>query len=287
MYNCPTLFQAHLSSVHLPKPIDLMGLLQIVVLAVVQGLTEFLPVSSSGHLILVPYLTSWPDQGLEFDLSVHIGTLTAIVIYFRRTLWEMLRDWCLSIGRRAPVGHSTLAWGILWGTIPVGVVGLLFRHQIETTLRSPYVVACTTIGFGLLLWAADRRTGRRSESEIGWLDVLTIGCAQALALVPGTSRSGITITAGLFRGLSREAAARFSFLLAVPAMTGAGFAEIIGVEPTTVHADAKAVVFGAVLSAITGLACIHFFLKWLTRFGLAPFVVYRLLLGITLFALLL
>ncbi len=257
-----------------------MDSLQIIVLAVIQGITEFLPISSSGHLILVPYLTSWPDQGLDFDLAVHIGTLTAIVAYFRRTLWAMARDWLRSVAQRREVGESRLAWAVLFGTIPAGLVGLLFRHDIETTLRSPFVVACTTIGYAVLLFAADR-FGRqqRDERSIGWLDVVVIGCAQALALVPGTSRSGVTITAGLFRGLSRAAAARFSFLLAVPVMTAAGLAELAGYADGDVAVDTRAVVLGLVVSAITGFACIHFFLKWLTRYGVLPYVLYRLALG--------
>ena len=264
-----------------------MDTLQIVVLAVIQGLTEFLPISSSGHLILVPYFTNWPDQGLEFDLAVHIGTLTAIVAYFRNTLFAMARDWTFSIAQRREVGESRLAWAVLFGTIPAGIVGLLFRHDIETTLRSPLVVAYTTTGYAILLWLADRNRGARSEKTIGWLDVVVIGCAQALALVPGTSRSGVTMTAGLFRNLSREAAARFSFLLAVPVMTAAGLAELAGYADNTAPVDTRALVLGLVISALSGFACIHYFLKWLTRFGMLPYVIYRLALGAVLFLLLL
>jgi undecaprenyl-diphosphatase len=263
-----------------------MDSLQIVVLAIVQGITEFLPISSSGHLILVPYFTNWPDQGLEFDLAVHIGTLTAIVVYFRRTLAAMAGDWVRSCVQRREVGESRLAWAVLFGTIPAGVVGLVFRHDIETTLRSPLVVACTTVGYALLLFVADRNRGTRDERSIGWLDVIIIGCAQALALVPGTSRSGVTMTAGLFRNLSREAAARFSFLLAVPVMAAAGLAEAAGYagESAAGPVDTRAIVLGLVLSAITGFACIHYFLKALTRFGMVPYVIYRLVLGAVLFA---
>ncbi len=266
-----------------------MDSLQIVVLAIVQGITEFLPISSSGHLILVPYFTNWPDQGLEFDLAVHIGTLTAIVAYFRKTLAAMARDWVLSVAQRREVGESRLAWAVLFGTIPAGVVGLLFRHDIETTLRSPFVVACTTVGYALLLLAADWRRGTRDERSIGWLDVVVIGCAQALALVPGTSRSGVTMTAGLFRNLSREAAARFSFLLAVPVMAAAGLAEVAGYAGESVSGpvDTRAIVLGLAVSAVTGFACIHYFLKWLTRFGMVPYVIYRLILGAVLFVVLL
>jgi undecaprenyl-diphosphatase len=264
-----------------------MDSLQIVVLAVIQGITEFLPISSSGHLILVPYFTNWPDQGLEFDLAVHIGTLTAIVAYFRRTLAAMARDWVRSVAQRREVGESRLAWAVLFGTIPAGLVGLAFRHDIETTLRSPFVVACTTIGYALLLLVADKfGAQQRDERSIGWLDVVVIGCAQALALVPGTSRSGVTITAGLFRNLSREAAARFSFLLAVPVMAAAGLAELAGYAGNTAPIDTRALVLGLVISAVTGFACIHYFLKWLTRFGMLPYVLYRLVLGAVLLTLL-
>jgi undecaprenyl-diphosphatase len=265
-----------------------MDSLHIVVLAIVQGITEFLPISSSGHLILVPYFTNWPDQGLEFDLAVHVGTLTAIVAYFRRTLAAMARDWVSSVIQRREVGESRLAWAVLFGTIPAGLAGLFFRHDIETTLRSPLVVACTTIGYALLLFVADRvGKQQRNERSIGWLDVAVIGCAQALALVPGTSRSGVTITAGLFRNLSRDAAARFSFLLAVPVMTAAGLAELAGYADSTAPIDTRAIVLGLAVSAVTGFACIHYFLKWLTRYGVLPYVIYRLVLGAVLLALVL
>ncbi len=256
-----------------------MAIFQIIVLAIIQGITEFLPISSSGHLILVPYFTNWPDQGIEFDVAVHIGTLTAIVAYFHRRLIAMARDFVLSVIERREVGESRLAWAVLFGTIPAGLVGLLFRDDIETTLRSPVVVACTMIGYAVLLFIADRRRGQRDERAIGWLDVVVIGCAQALSLVPGTSRSGITMTAGLFRGFSREAAARFSFLLAVPVMTAAGLGEVLRLGEHAGPVDVRALLLGLVLSALTGFACIHYFLKWLTRFGMLPYVLYRLALG--------
>jgi undecaprenyl-diphosphatase len=259
-----------------------MDSLQIIVLAIVQGITEFLPISSSGHLILVPYVTNWPDQGLEFDLAIHMGTLTAIVVYFRRILAAMARDWVRSLAQRQEVGESRLAWAVILGTIPAGVVGMLLQDDIETTLRSPLVVAFTTIGYAVLLFVADRRPGTRHERTITWLDVVVIGCAQALALVPGTSRSGVTMTAGLFRGLSREAAARFSFLLAVPITAAAGLSKLAGYDGDAGPIDARAFVLGAVLSGVTGLVCIHYLLKWLTRFGMLPYVLYRLVLGVVL-----
>jgi undecaprenyl-diphosphatase len=194
----------------------------------------------------------------------------------------MARDWLASVARRRTVGTSRLAWAVLFGTIPAGVVGLLARAPIET-LRSPLVVACTTIGFGGLLWLADRRKGARTEHDVGWRDVLVIGCAQALALVPGTSRSGVTITAGLFSGLTREAAARFSFLLAGPVMTAAGLSELVHFASADVVVDTYALVLGTLVSAVTGFAVIHFFLRWLTRYGVLPYVLYRLALGTVLF----
>ena len=265
-----------------------MDSLHIVVLAIVQGITEFLPISSSGHLILVPYFTNWPDQGLEFDMAVHLGTLMAIVVYFRTTLAAMARDWVRSVAQRREVGESRLAWAVLFGTIPAGLVGLVLRDDIETTLRSPLVIACTTIGYAVLLFAADRfGSHQRNERSVGWLDVVVIGCAQALALIPGTSRSGVTMTAGLFRGMSRQAAARFSFLLAVPVTAAAGLSEISGYAEQAVPLDTRTLVLGVVVSAVTGFASIHYLLKWLTRFGMLPYVLYRLALGALLLTLLL
>jgi undecaprenyl-diphosphatase len=260
-------------------------LLQIVILALVQGLTEFLPISSSAHLILVPVLTDWPDQGLAFDVAVHAGTLTAVVLYFRRELARMLVEWFASFkGGLTP--DARLAWAVLIGTIPVGLAGLLFKGVIETQLRSPIVIAVATIVFGLLLWYADR-TGKRSKNEYGLLllDVLIIGLAQALALIPGTSRSGITITAALMLGLNREAAARFSFLLSIPVIFLAGSLETMVYLNTASVEDAQALLIGALISAVSAYACIHYFLKLLERIGMMPFVAYRLVLGVVLVAL--
>jgi len=260
-------------------------ILQVVILALVQGLTEFLPISSSAHLILVPVLTDWPDQGLAFDVAVHAGTLTAVVLYFRKELARMFVDWLASFkGRSTPDGR--LAWAVLIGTIPVGIAGLVFKDLIETQLRSPMVIAVATIVFGLLLWFADR-TGKRSKSEYGLLlcDVLTIGLAQALALIPGTSRSGITITAALMLGLKREAAARFSFLLSIPVIFLAGSFETMEYLGAASIQDAQPLLLGAFISAISAYACIHYFLKLLDRIGMMPFVAYRLVLGVVLVAL--
>ncbi|MDH5326705.1 MAG: undecaprenyl-diphosphate phosphatase [Gammaproteobacteria bacterium] len=261
-----------------------MELIQIIVLALVQGLTEFLPISSSAHLILVPRLVDWPDQGLAFDVAVHVGTLSAVVLYFRQEVQAMSVDWVVSLKTRQQTTNSRLAWAVLFGTIPAGLAGLAFKGFIEGNLRSPLVLAGTTVIFGLLLWAADVSGKRnRDETSIGWKDVLIIGCAQALALIPGTSRSGATMTAALFLGLSREAAARFSFLLSIPVIFLSGLLVVKDLVEQNAAVDWQALVWGTVLAGITAYLCIHFFLKLLEKIGMLPFVIYRLVLGAFLF----
>lgn len=260
-----------------------MDLIQIIVLAVVQGLTEFLPISSSAHLILVPVLTDWQDQGLAFDVAVHVGTLLAVLAYFRHDLLLMARDWFRSFTGPASA-NARLAWAVLAGTVPAALAGLLFKDAIETWLRSPLVIATTTIVFGLLLWWADVRGRRnRDEHEVGWRDAVVIGCAQALALIPGTSRSGVTMTAGLAMGLTRKAAARFSFLLSIPIILLAGGYQSLQLATQPGQAHWGVMLTGVVLSGISAYLCIHFFLKLLDRVGMLPFVIYRLVLGVFLF----
>jgi undecaprenyl-diphosphatase len=262
-----------------------MDFIQLFVLSIVQGLTEFLPVSSSAHLILVPILSGWEDQGLAFDVAVHVGTLSAVVIYFRKELILMSHDWVQSIRTSRHTAESRLAWGVIIGTIPVGIVGLLFKDVIETSLRSPLVIATTTIIFGLVLWWADARGKRqRDEYTLSYKDIIIIGCAQALALIPGTSRSGITITAGLLLGLSRAGAARFSFLLSIPAILLPGLLKTLDLIKTTDSAvDWQTLFQGAFLSGVTAFLVIHFFLKLLEKTGMMPYVYYRLILGAFLF----
>ena len=261
-----------------------MDLIQIVVLALVQGLTEFLPISSSAHLILVPIISDWQDQGLAFDVAVHAGTLIAVVTYFRKEISKMFVEWLGSL-KGKHTEDSKLAWAVLVGTIPVGLAGLLFKDFISGNLRTPLVIATTTIVFGLLLWLADK-TGQRSrdEHQLSWKDILLIGVAQAIALIPGTSRSGITITAALLLGLSRQAAARFSFLLSIPVIVLAGGVETLDYLKVASSSDARDLLMGAMISAISAYACIHYFLKLLERIGMMPFVIYRLVLGLALFA---
>lgn len=262
-----------------------MDIVQIIVLALVQGLTEFLPISSSAHLILVPMLTNWQDQGLAFDVAVHAGTLAAVVFYFRREVSRMFMQWFGSLaGQHTP--DSRLAWAVLIGTIPVGLAGLLFKDVIELHLRSPLVIATTTIVFGLLLWVADRKQHTpKDEYAIGIKLALIIGVAQAVALIPGTSRSGITITAALLLGLSRKASARFSFLLSIPVIVLAGGFEAMDYLSVANINDAGDLLIGAVVSAVSAYLCIHYFLKLLDTISMLPFVIYRLILGVFLFAL--
>lgn len=256
-----------------------MDTLHIIVLALVQGLTEFLPISSEAHLILVPVVTHWQDQGLVFDVGINIGTLSAVVIYFRKELMAMIRDWFASFaGKHTP--DSRLAWMVGIGTIPVGLAGLMFRDFVAENLRSPLVIATASIVFGLLLWFSDRRGKRiRDEYSLSWKDVLVIGVAQAFALIPGTSRSGITITAALLLGLNRQGAARFSFLLSIPVIALAGGLEMLDYLKVASITDLNDVLLGALISGVSAYACIHFFLKMLERVGMLPFVVYRLILG--------
>ncbi len=260
-----------------------MELFQILILALVQGLTEFLPISSSAHLILVPQFTGWSDQGLAFDIAVHLGTLIAVVSYFRHQLQSMAVEWVGSLTGKGMTPDARLAWAVGLGTIPVGLAGLLFKDGIELYLRSPLVIAVTTLLFGALLWWADRSSRQEiDEHQMGWRVVAMVAVAQALALIPGTSRSGITITAGLMMGLTRQGAARFSFLLSIPVIVLAGGLETRELIERGAGVDWNALLLGTLFSAVSAYLCIHYFLKLLDRIGMLPFVIYRLLLGVLL-----
>jgi len=260
-----------------------MEWLQILVLAVVQGVTEFLPVSSSAHLILVPVFTGWEDQGLVFDVALHFGSLAAVVLYFRRELVVMSRSWARSLVTRKTDAEARLAWAVLLGTIPVGLAGLALNDVIETALRLPLYIAAGLIMFGIVLaWADWRHRGERNEHQLKWADVVFIGFAQAIALFPGTSRSGITITAGLMLGLSREAASRFSFLLSIPVIVIATGLQTMELLDSGQAIDYLAMGTGTVLSGISAYLCIHYFLVFINRIGMQPFVLYRIALGVLL-----
>jgi len=255
-----------------------MELIQTVVLAVVQGLTEFLPISSSAHLILVPYLFGWDDQGLAFDVAVHVGSVLAVLSYFSREVRAMATAWLSNLAGGASTPDSRLAWAVILGTLPVVIFGLLINPYTDG-LRDPVVIALATGLFALLLWWADRR-GRAGidEYSLSWSQVLIIGMAQVLALIPGTSRSGITITAGLALGLSRRGAARFSFLLAIPVVLAAGALktwELVTLRDATPWLP---LLLGVALSGLAAYSCIHWFLKLVERIGMLPFVIYRLFL---------
>jgi undecaprenyl-diphosphatase len=257
-----------------------MDTLHVIVLAIIQGITEFLPISSSGHLILVPHFLHWPDQGLAFDAAIHIGTLAAVILYFRVQLTHMATAWVGSLRTFELTPDARLGWAVLVGTIPVGLAGLLFNDYIERNFRSPLLVASTLSAYGILLWLADR-LGRRTRDEysVNWFDAVVIGISQALALVPGTSRSGVTMTAGLTLGLTREAAARFSFLLAVPGTALAALLECWKMSRAAEAVDWQAVILGIVVAAASGLVCIHILLRFIQRIGMWPFTIYRLALA--------
>jgi undecaprenyl-diphosphatase len=257
-----------------------MDNLHIVILAIAQGLTEFLPISSSAHLVLLPSLLHWPAHGLVFDVAVHFGSLLAVLYYFRHEVLRMSCAWLHSLGGGQADQDSLLAWWVIIGTLPTIAVGFLFQGSIEGVLRAPWIVAAASIFFGMLLWLADRTALRqRDEYSLTLKDVLVIGCSQVLALIPGTSRSGITITLGLFLGLSRKAAARFSFLLAMPVIFASGVLQSVRMFTEASPVGWGDLALGIVLSAISAGLCIHYFLRLIDRIGMLPFVLYRVLLG--------
>ena len=258
---------------------------QAVVLAILQGLTEFLPVSSSAHLILPSQLLGWPDQGLAFDVAVHVGTLLAVMMYFRHDIVSLFKGFIDSTFLRKPNKDGTLAWWIVIATIPAGIFGLCLNGLIEDQLRHVAVIASTTIIFGLLLLFADKRKNLVKQlSEMPMSHALYIGLAQAMALIPGTSRSGITITMALVLGYERQAAARFSFLLSIPLILLAGGYKTYEMLTTTDPIPWNLIFMGAVVSCISAYICIHWFLKLIEKLSMTPFVIYRLLLGAFLFA---
>lgn len=262
-----------------------MTLFQIIVLALLQGVTEFLPISSSAHLILVPALTGWRDQGLIVDVAVHVGTLLAVILYFRMDLWRMLTGLARFFsGRGSPeraAAAAGLAGRLVVGTIPLVAAGFFLQSYVQGAWRAAEVIAWATLLFGLLLYAADQigLTVRRIQ-HMPYVHALLIGVFQALALIPGTSRSGITMTAARLLGYEREEAARFSLLLAIPAIVGAGLLlgydlyKLGDVELTREAAAAAVLAFVSALAAIAGM------MAWLRRMSFTPFVVYRVALGV-------
>ncbi len=274
-----------------------MEWLQVIVLALVQGITEFLPVSSSAHLVLPAQLTSWPDQGLAFDVAVHFGTLIAVLAYFRKDLLSML--WAFGQAPAVYAARSSevpsnaeteqAAQGIVQllklglATIPVVIIGFLGKDFIQDNLRTVPVIATTTMLFGAALWYADRRP--TTNTTITWQAAAIIGLAQSIALIPGTSRSGITITAALLLGLSRVEAAKFSFLLAIPTIAGAQLLLSLDLAAGNLDTDLAKVAAGAALAGVSAYLGIHYFMQLVERTGMLPYVLYRLVLGLVLFGL--
>ncbi len=267
-----------------------MPLYQAIILAIVQGLTEFLPISSTAHLAIIPQLLHWQDPGLAFDIALHAGTLAAVLIYF-------FRDWVkivlTGIGVPFEMGPDdensrSLLWYLIIGTIPVGLAGLIFKQQAEGPWRNLIVMGAMLIAIGILMYFGDKfGREKRGLNQITWPDAMWIGLSQALAVVPGTSRSGITITTGRFRSLSREAAARFSFLLSTPAIAAAAGKDFVDLRKQGGIPAGMGVPYatGIVVSAIVGILVIAFFLKFLKQNTLALFVWYRIVFGIIVIAL--
>src|SRR5665213_446560 len=263
-----------------------MPLLEVIILGLVQGLTEFLPVSSTAHLALVPWLFHWQDPGLGFDIALHVGTLAAIIIYFFRTWVQIiLQGFGIKVdGDPELQQNKMLLWLMAIATLPVGIFGYIFKEQAETTWRNPMVIASMMIGVGIILWICDRIGNRRKNlGQITTADAILIGLAQAVSIVPGTSRSGATISAGLWRNLDRASAARFSFLLSTPAIAAAAAKDFYDIHkhqggiPPEMHMP---FIVGILVSGVSGLAVIHFFLEFLRRRSMNVFVVYRIVFGI-------
>jgi undecaprenyl-diphosphatase len=267
-----------------------MPIFQVIVLAIVQGLTEFLPVSSTAHLYLTSWLLGWNAEALDFDIALHIGTLIAVLLYF-------FSDWVQIIQQGFKLGtakdaelqqNPKLLWLLVIATIPAGITGLLFNKQAETDWRNPVIMGIMLVTVGILMWFADSMTlGGRGLGAVHEMDAITIGLAQGLAVIPGTSRSGITITAGLFRNLKRETAARFSFLLSTPTIAGAAAKAVYDMyKHGGLHELTSApFLVGVLVSAVTGCAVIAWFLSYLRRSSLKPFIYYRIIFGIIVIAL--
>ena len=263
-----------------------MDAFQAIVLGIVQGLTEFLPISSSGHLRIVPAFFGWDDPGAAFTAVVQIGTMAAVLLYFRRDLWRIASAWVRSL--RDPAVRRTLdarlGWYIVLGTIPISVLGLAFKDPIETEFRSLTLIGTTLIVFGLVMLLAEKVSRRERELDsLTVRDGVVIGCAQALALVPGVSRSGATISAGLFLNFDRTAAARYSFLLSVPAVVLSGLFELRHAGEGGLPVGATVV--ATLLAFVTGYASIAFLLRYLVRHSIGVFVGYRVVLGALVIAL--
>ena len=258
----------------------MIDLFQAVFLAVLQGLTEFLPISSSAHLLIPSLLLGWVDQGLAFDVAVHVGTLSAVLLYYREDLLRMADRWTRSLAGGPSCDDSRMVWYLALATVPAGLVGLFAGDYIEENLRTLPLIATTTLVFGLFLGIADRRAGHSDTGRsLGLTVALLVGVAQALAPVPGVSRSGITMTAALLLGMNRQASARFSFLLSIPIIASAGLLMVFELAMAGQTVNWLLMGVGAVVSGIAAYLCIAAFLRLLDKVGLMPFVYYRIALA--------
>lgn len=263
-----------------------IGWFESLVLALVQGLTEFLPISSSAHLRVVSALAGWEDPGAAFTAVTQLGTETAVLVYFWRDITRIVRAWSLSLWARPELRgdpDARMGWYVIIGTIPIVVLGLLLEERIETTFRALPLVAATLIGFGLVLGVADRYArNAKPLTSLTTRDGLLYGCAQALALIPGVSRSGGTISGGLLLGYTRAAAARYSFLLAIPAVFGSGFYQLADIGGEQSPVGWAETLVATVVSGLVGYVVIAFFLRYISdqRHSFLPFVVYRVALGV-------
>lgn len=264
-----------------------MDILHLILLGLVQGITEFLPISSSAHLILLPHLMGWKDQGIVYDIAAHLGSLLAVLIYFRKDLEKVIKPWLIQpLAYRKDSDHRLLIF-LMLATLPIALVGLFLYDYVAHFLRSPLVIALASIIFGLLLWWADIKCQQvKSFERIDYRAAGLFGLAQILALIPGTSRSGITMTAGLMMGFDRQTAARFSFLMAVPVILLAGGHEAYRYFSGSAETDWWSFAIVALVAAFSAWVAIHLFLKFLQTTGMLPYVIYRVLLGLVIIAVL-
>jgi len=259
-----------------------MGTLHAFLLALVQGLTEFLPISSSAHLVLLPVVMEWQDQGLVMDIAAHLGSLCAVLFYFRHDLNKLINGWLQSFGANNSSNEDArLAWLLLWATLPIFIAALLVQAYLIPHMRNAVVIGVASIVFGLLLWHADKNGKQmRHNNDLTMRDALMVGIAQTFALIPGASRSGVTMTAGMWLGLTRVEAARFSFLLAIPTILAASLYGGYRSLQYDVVINWELTLGVAVCSAIVAFLCIHWFIKFISKIGMLPFVIYRILLGV-------
>ena len=254
--------------------------LQTLFLALIQGLTEFLPISSSAHLILPFQILGWQDQGLAFDVAVHLGSLVAVMWFLRIEIFDIVTGLWQSLRTRKLNQHSHLGLMLLLASLPILPIGYMASEFVETELRAVLVIATTTILFGVLLGLADlMHDNDLDEFSINWMQAILIGFAQCFALIPGTSRSGVTMTAALFLGLSRSSAARFSFLMSIPAILGAGTIKTMDLVESTTIVQWDSLLIGTFVAAVSAYLCIRLFTGYINQIGFMPFVIYRLLLG--------